>query len=189
MKSLVVKPSRADWKEAENRVFRRGGVALQAREGVHAMQRVLEKMAKQLNNYDEASLMQLWQRYAAQVHDFEPTRRWEEAAIALCLIQAIHWKNQLFNYHLAVAATPVDKRSLPPLPEIFAAQRARSIDTAKPEARAARARATVLRFPEKSGTGTKRDGTASEKDMDNGAKSGKDSGRSLLPGERPEADN
>lgn len=63
------------------------------------MQRVLEKMAKQLNAYDEASLMQLWHQYALRVNDFEPTKRWEEAVIALSLIQAVRWKNQLFNYH------------------------------------------------------------------------------------------
>ncbi len=114
------------------------------------MQRVLEKMAKQLNSYDEASLMQLWQQYAAQVHDFEPTKRWEEAAVALCLIQAIHWKNQLFNYHLAATATPADKSSLPPLPDFFTAQRGQS--KAAPTAEEnTKPKATVLRFPQKSG--------------------------------------
>ncbi len=111
------------------------------------MQRVLEKMAKQLNEYDEASLMQLWQHYAARVHDFEPTKRWEEAAISLCLIQAVHWKNQLFNYHLAASAAPADKTSLPPLPDVFTAQRAREKDA--PEEENARPKATVLRFPGK----------------------------------------
>lgn len=72
------------------------------------MQRVIEKMAKQLLAYDEASLMQLWQHYALQVNDFEPTRKWEEAAVALCLIQSVHWKNQLFNYQLAATANPAD---------------------------------------------------------------------------------
>ena len=115
------------------------------------MQRVLEKMAKQLNEYDEASLMQLWQHYAARVHDFEPTKRWEEAAISLCLIQAVHWKNQLFNYHLAASAAPADKASLPPLPDVFTAQRTR--EKGEPEEESARPKATVLRFPGK-GKGT-----------------------------------
>lgn len=39
------------------------------------MQRVLEKMGKKLNEYDEASLMQFWQRYAMRARDFEPSRR------------------------------------------------------------------------------------------------------------------
>lgn len=115
------------------------------------MQRVLEKMAKQLNSYDESSLMQLWQHYAARVHDFEPTKRWEEAAIALCLVQAIHWKNQLFNYHLATTAAPADKTSLPPLPDFFAAQRAHAKNMDEDDTHP-RPKATVLRFPEKNGS-------------------------------------
>lgn len=128
------------------------------------MQRVLEKMAKQLNDYDEASLMQLWQHFATRVHDFEPTKRWEEAAISLCLIQAVHWKNQLFNYHLAASATPADKTSLPPLPDVFAAQRqsAQSKETPGVE-ESAKAKATVLRFPEKSKNGTETGADAGEK--------------------------
>ena len=116
------------------------------------MRRVLEKMAKQLNDYDEASLMQLWQHYAHRVHDFEPTKRWEEAAIALCLIQAVHWKNQLFNYHLAATAAPVDKDSLPPLPDYFTAHRARMETEAEAgEEEGNGPKATILRFPGKSG--------------------------------------
>lgn len=116
------------------------------------MQRVLEKMAKQLNEYDEASLMQLWQQYASRVHDFEPTKRWEEAALILCLVQAVHWKNQLFNYHLAASAAPADKSTLPPLPDYFSAQRAKSGAQAPTKAdESQKAKATVLRFPEKSG--------------------------------------
>lgn len=58
-------------------------------------------MAHQLNRYDEASLMSLWEFYAAQVADFEPSERWQEAVICLCMIQSVYWKNQLFNKELA----------------------------------------------------------------------------------------
>jgi len=110
------------------------------------MQQMLEKMAKKLNEYDEASLMQLWQHFAAQVHDFEPTRRWEEAALALCLIQAVHWKNQLFNYQLALSARPTDKVDIPPLPDFFRPSKksAPQNDTTPKQ------KATVLAFPGKS---------------------------------------
>ncbi len=70
------------------------------------MERMLQKLAQQLNAYDEASLMSLWDRYAAVVDRFEPTKRWEEAALVLSLIQAVRWKNQLFNHHWAAAARP-----------------------------------------------------------------------------------
>jgi len=70
------------------------------------MEKVLQKLARQLNAYDEASLMNLWERYAQQVQQFEPTKRWEEATLMLGMIQALRWKNQLFNYHWAQAARP-----------------------------------------------------------------------------------
>ena len=115
------------------------------------MQRVLEKMAKKLNEYDEASLMQLWQHFAMQVHEFEPTRRWEEAALALCLIQAVHWKNQLFNYNLALSAKPADKADMPPLPDFFGG---RKKETAPQEEEERRHKATVLSFPSRSVSGS-----------------------------------
>ncbi len=65
------------------------------------MERMLQKMAQQLNAYDEASLIALWDKYATIVERFEPTKRWEEAAIIFSLIQAVRLKNQLFNQHLA----------------------------------------------------------------------------------------
>lgn len=119
------------------------------------MQRVLEKMAQKLNDYDEASLMQLWQHFATQVHEFEPCKRWEEAAIALCLIQAVHWKNQLFNYHLALTASPGDKGDLPPLPDFFQEKQDREHE-AKEASDKQNQKATVLRFPEKTGKDKKR---------------------------------
>ena len=68
------------------------------------MEKVLLKLARQLNQYDEASLTALWENYAARVEDFEPSERWEEAALILCMIQGVHWKNQLFNTRLAASA-------------------------------------------------------------------------------------
>ena len=110
------------------------------------MQRILEKMAKQLNAYDEASLMQLWQHYAMQVNEFEPTKRWEEAAIALCLVQAVHWKNQLFNYHLAASVAPASLDDVP-VHDFFAQKRDKGATPAADDE--AKAKATVLRFPPK----------------------------------------
>ncbi len=101
-------------------------------------------MAAQLNSYDEASLMHLWQHYAMRVNSFEPTKRWEEAALALCMIQAVRWKNQLFNYHLAVTASPAEKPDLPSFSDIFTQKSAKTPggkDTDKE-----RPKATVLPF-------------------------------------------
>ena len=61
------------------------------------MERALQKLAGQLNQYDAASLAALWDRYAHIVARFEPTKRWEEAVLVFSMLQAVHWKNQLFN--------------------------------------------------------------------------------------------
>lgn len=72
------------------------------------MEKLLLKLARQLDSLDEASLMALWSKYATLVSRFEPTRRWEEACLVFSLIQAKHWKNQLFNYSWS-------QRKMPPL--------------------------------------------------------------------------
>ncbi|CAM2056556.1 hypothetical protein DSUL_100030 [Desulfovibrionales bacterium] len=63
------------------------------------MEKILLRLARQLNAYDEASLMSLWDKYAAIVRDFEPTQHWETATLVLSFIQGLRWKNQLFNYN------------------------------------------------------------------------------------------
>lgn len=65
------------------------------------MEQMLLRLARQLDTLDESSLMALWEKYAGITAHFEPTRRWEEAALVLSFIQAKRWKNQLFNYHWA----------------------------------------------------------------------------------------
>lgn len=62
------------------------------------MEKLLLKLARQLDGLDEASLMSLWSKYATLTSRFEPTRRWEDGALVFSLIQAKRWKNQLFNY-------------------------------------------------------------------------------------------
>lgn len=62
------------------------------------MEKMLLKLARQLDSLDEASLMSLWSKYATLTSRFEPTKRWEDACLVFSLIQAKRWKNQLFNY-------------------------------------------------------------------------------------------
>ena len=61
------------------------------------MENRLKKIAKELRSYDEASLLQLWEKYHDIVKRFEPTQKWEESVLILGIIQSVHWKNQLFN--------------------------------------------------------------------------------------------
>ena len=67
---------------------------------------MLLKLAQQLDSMDEASLLNLWSKYATLTSRFEPTRRWEENALVFSMIQAKRWKNQLFNYLLAQTTNP-----------------------------------------------------------------------------------
>lgn len=78
------------------------------------MENLLIKLARQLDGMDEASLMALWDKYAKIVNSFEPSRRWEEAALVFSLIQAKRWKNQLFNYHWSQQARPQDTDGMAP---------------------------------------------------------------------------
>ena len=70
------------------------------------MEKLLARLAHQLDALDEASLMSLWSKYAALVSTFEPTRRWEENTLIFSLIQAKRWKNQLFNYNWSRQSRP-----------------------------------------------------------------------------------
>lgn len=70
------------------------------------MEKLLLRLARQLDAIDEASLMSLWSKYATQTSRFEPTKRWEEAALVFSLIQAKRWKNQLFNCCWAAEMRP-----------------------------------------------------------------------------------
>ena len=71
------------------------------------MERMLQKLAQQLDSIDEASLMTLWSKYATITERFEPTKYWEECALIFGLIQVKHWKNMLFNYMFARTSKPM----------------------------------------------------------------------------------
>lgn len=77
------------------------------------MEKMLQKLARQLDTLDEASLMSLWSKYATLTSRFEPTKEWEEAALVFSLIQAKHWKNQLFNYTWSQQRRPPSKEGVP----------------------------------------------------------------------------
>jgi len=70
------------------------------------MEKALLKLARQINAFDEASLMSLWEKYAEKVRHFEPTKRWEESVLVFNLIQSTRLKNQLFNYNWAQSRMP-----------------------------------------------------------------------------------
>lgn len=70
------------------------------------LEKALRKLASQINAYDEASLMDMWERYAEKVRHFEPTKQWEEDVLIFGIIQGMRLKNQLFNYNWALSRKP-----------------------------------------------------------------------------------
>ena len=86
------------------------------------MEKLLARIARQLDAVDEASLMSLWNKYATIASRFEPTKRWEEAVLIFSLIQAKHMKNQLFNFYWsAQVRTEHAEKGSPPPPSPLAA--------------------------------------------------------------------
>lgn len=86
------------------------------------MEKLLARLARQLDAIDEPSLNALWGKYAALSSRFEPTQRWEEAVLIFSLIEAKRMKNQLFNYYWAqqVRAEGEKKQPAPDkLPPLF----------------------------------------------------------------------
>ena len=86
------------------------------------MEKLLLRLAEQLDGLDEASLMSLWTKYAKTACNFEPTKRWEQATLVLCLIQAKHMKNQLFNHYWKEAQQPDAAEGAGQVPEKPAAR-------------------------------------------------------------------
>ncbi len=78
------------------------------------MEKELRKLADELNNLDEASLISLWDKYYERVQTFTPSQEWEEDILILSMIQAVRWKNQLFNHCLSQNSEEKseDKKSL-----------------------------------------------------------------------------
>ena len=113
------------------------------------MEKVLVKLARQLNNYDEASLTSLWERYAEQVKRFEPSKRWEEAVLILSMIQAVRFKNQLFNLNWSEGRAPGE--TPPPKSLIEAVHHASEPQAARPKAKP---KGKVLSFKSKEGPET-----------------------------------
>jgi hypothetical protein len=61
------------------------------------MEKALERLAEQILSYDEASLVNLREKYRLRMENFDGTKEWEKSVIIYCLINAVCLKNTLFN--------------------------------------------------------------------------------------------
>lgn len=79
----------------------------------------LDKIAEQILHLDEASLVNLWEKYHRRMEQFEPTREWEKSVIIFFLINAVRVKNHVFNEQVMKSrnpssATATEPPSVPP---------------------------------------------------------------------------
>lgn len=61
------------------------------------MEKALERLAEQIISFDEASLVNLREKYRLRIEHFDGTKDWEKAVIIYCIINAVSMKNNLFN--------------------------------------------------------------------------------------------
>jgi hypothetical protein len=61
------------------------------------MEKALEKLAEQILSFDEASLVNLREKYRLRIEHFDGTKDWEKAVVIYCIINAVSLKNTLFN--------------------------------------------------------------------------------------------
>lgn len=61
------------------------------------MEKALERLAEQILAFDEASLVNLREKYRLRMENFDGTKDWEKSVIIYCLINAVCLKNTLFN--------------------------------------------------------------------------------------------
>jgi len=61
------------------------------------VEKALERLAEQILSLDEASLVNLREKYRVKIDDFDGTKDWEKAVIIYCMINAVTMKNVLFN--------------------------------------------------------------------------------------------
>jgi hypothetical protein len=61
------------------------------------MEKALEKLAEQILSFDEASLVNLREKYRLRIEHFDGIKDWEKAVMIYCIINAVSLKNSLFN--------------------------------------------------------------------------------------------
>lgn len=75
------------------------------------IEEVLQGLADRILDFDEASLVQLQEKYLKKVSEFSPTREWEKAIIVYFMINSVRVKNRIFNEKVKGAAERDGSRS------------------------------------------------------------------------------
>jgi len=87
------------------------------------MEKALEKIAEQILSFDEASLVNLREKYRLKIEHFDGTRDWEKAVITFCIINAVSMKNALFNENVLKKAKGKEEKASASKPGRFSLKR------------------------------------------------------------------
>lgn len=84
------------------------------KEVMTVLESALDKMAENILNLDEASLVSLWEKYKTRMEHFETTKEWEKSVIIFFIINAVRVKNHIFNENMLELRKKYDKPQKPP---------------------------------------------------------------------------
>jgi hypothetical protein len=76
------------------------------------MEKALERLGEQILSFNEASLVNLREKYRLKIENFDGTKDWKKAVIIYCIINAVSLKNTLFNEN--VIKKKKEKEERPP---------------------------------------------------------------------------
>lgn len=74
------------------------------------IEKALQSIAERILDFDEASLVQLQEKYLKKVSEFAPTREWEKAIVIYFLINSVRVKNRIFNEKVKGAAAQTNTK-------------------------------------------------------------------------------
>ncbi len=75
------------------------------------IEEVLQGLADRVLDFDEASLVQLQEKYLKKVSEFAPTREWEKAIVVYFMINSVRVKNRIFNERVKGSTGPQRPKS------------------------------------------------------------------------------
>ncbi len=81
------------------------------------IEQTLVKMADKILHLDEASLVNLWDKYRLRMEQADMSRDWEQAVIIFFIINAVRAKNEIFNEQILTRRNkPSESAGAPPKP-------------------------------------------------------------------------
>jgi len=75
------------------------------------IEKTLLELADRILDFDEASLVQLQEKYLKKVSDFAPSREWERAIVVYFMINSVRVKNRIFNEKVKGPSPPEPTKS------------------------------------------------------------------------------